>query len=115
MIDDWIKPEEAIQTLKFAIDKRLNQAPEKSTLQKIATPIVRFARGVADVWAWIQEGIDTIWTKLWLQSDQTAINKNPENKMSPQHKKILWKKAWYEKICTRVMKNSLIIYCKCSC
>lgn len=97
MIDDWIKPEEAVQTLKFAIDKRLNQAPEKSTLQKIATPIVRFARGVADVWAWIQEGIDTIWTKLWLQSDQTAINKKSREQDESTTQKILWKKAWYEK------------------
>lgn len=70
---------------------------EKTTVQKIATPFVRFARGVADVGAWIQEGIDTWLSKLWILPDQTAINKKARVRDEEMTQQILWKKSWYEK------------------
>jgi hypothetical protein len=69
---------------------------EKTTAQQIATPFVRFARWVADVWAWIQEGIDTWLSKLWILPDQTAINKKARVKDEEMTQQILGKKAWYE-------------------
>ena len=69
---------------------------EKTTVQKIATPFVRFARGVADVGAWVQEGIDTWLSKLWILPDQTAINKKARVRDEEMTQQILGKKAWYE-------------------
>jgi len=69
---------------------------EKTTAQQIATPFVRFARWVADVGAWIQEGIDTWLSKLWILPDQTAINRKARVKDEEMTQQILGKKAWYE-------------------
>lgn len=48
---------------------------DKTPTQALLSPIVRFARWVADVWQWIQEGIDTWLTKIWILPDQTEANK----------------------------------------
>jgi len=48
---------------------------DKTPTQALLSPIVRFARWVADVWQWIQEGIDTWLSKIWLLPDQTEANK----------------------------------------
>ena len=71
---------------------------DKTPLQAFITPAVRFARGIADVWAWIQEGIDTWLSKIWLIPSQEAKNKQARAKDEAITQQILWDKGASESV-----------------